>query len=235
MSNGSFTSLPDHPLADADIRAIDQHAALDFCIPAYRLADDTDAIVVITIGKDDRVHLICYNPEDQQWDRTDTIDRPESIIEEIPLGEDELADSLLGYYDEEDLEPAGHLSNPFLGLVQQLPEEPLTDEYLDMIQNHQPIIVSVVPLVRRQSDKRVIAAMFIFEDVMESQRIVAALGYEPDDGNWQLFSSVEGSDPELGKAIKRLEVTYAQWVGNRYSLDEIYIIENPEEVLESDL
>jgi hypothetical protein len=233
MSNGGFTSFPDHPLADADIRAIDQHATLDFCISVYRLAADTDANVVITIGKEDRIHLLCYNPEDQQWERIDTIDRPESIAEEIPFDEDELSDQVLRHYDEEDLESAGYSDNPFLGLIKQLPEEPLTDEYLDMIQNRQPVLAGIIPLVRRQSDKRVIAAIFIFEDVIERQRIIAALGYEPDEGNWQLFSSVEGSDPNRTKALERLEVTYAQWVRNRYSLDEIHIIENPEEAFES--
>lgn len=233
MSDGGFTSFPDHPLADADIRALDQHTALDFCIPAYRLVADTDAIVVIAIGKDDRIHLLCYNPEDQQWERIDTIDRLESITEEIPLDEDDLTARLLRHYDEEDLEPTDYSTNPFLGLIQQLPEEPLTDDDLDMIQTQQPIISSMIPLVRRQSDNRVIAIILIFEDFIEQQRIVAGIGYDPDDGDWQLFSTVEGSDPNRRKAIKRLELTYAQWIGNRYSLDEIHIIENPEEVLES--
>ena len=173
MSDSGFTSLPDHPLVDVDIQALDQHTALDFCIPAYRLAADTDAIVVITIGKEDRVHLLCYKPEDEQWERIDTINRPEAIAEEIPFDGDTITDQLLNYYDEEDLEPAGHSNSLFFGLVKKLPEEPLTDEYLDMVQNHQPIIADVVSLVRLQSDERVIAAIFIFEDVITTSAVAA--------------------------------------------------------------
>lgn len=230
MASG-FAGLPDHPVTEADTQALDQHSALDFCHPVYGLSEDPEAIVLITLAKDDRAYFLVFNPEAQQWEQLVTTEMPDTVTDEIPFNEDEIDERLSRYYDEEEIEPVGFPGDPVVGAVQGFPQEPLTDQQIKAIQAQHPMIGEVMPLVNRADGNGTIALIFFFDDFIGEQRITAAVGYEPKLGEWQLIDSAKSSDPELDQTLEQLRDAYATWVANHYTMDDIQPIENPDAAL----
>lgn len=230
MADDGLTSLPDQPLTDAEIQAVQQHPSIEFCFPVYRLKAEPDEIITITIGRNDQAHLLLFDPEEQHWKRLLTTEMPNSVMDQPEFDDEQLENQLQACYDEDEIEPAGYPNNPLLGLIQKFPEEPLSEDHLDRIRG-QPMIQEAIPLIRWKADKRVITLILVFDDIMQGQRIVAGVGYNPDDASWHMFGSVEGRDSDREEALDELEYDFAAWIANRYSLEEIEHVENPEELL----
>ncbi len=90
------------------------------------------------------------------------------------------------------------------------------------------MIGEVMPLVNTADGDGTIALVFFYDNFIREQRITAAVGYEPEAGEWRLIESAESADPELDEALEQLEIAYATWVDTHYTIDEIKPIENPE-------
>lgn len=224
----SVGALPEHPLSREEVRALDQHDAFESCIPIFRLAGESGAVVVLSLEMADCVHVLSYNPADQSWERVIALDVPESITDMDHLQSMEIDEKLLAHYDRDDLEPVELPSDPASVAVGGLPEEALSDAQLETVESRHPLIGGVLPLVKRSRDGRTVALILVTSDIDAEELVLVCAGYEPAIDAWKPIYAARGSAQDRTEALERLKEAYAVWLSARYSEDEIYPVEDPE-------
>lgn len=231
MPAESMTSFPARPLTTADLRSIISHPNIGAYQPLYRRADDPDAIIMLYLESNDRIHMLLYNPAHEGWERVDTIDEPDSLTKESGLNTNASQERFEAYYDADDVEPVDY-GDPMEAFAQQFPSEPLTDAQLEVI-GERSFIVTVVPFVRHQTDDRLVAVLLVVKDPIEALRIVGSYGYDPNKNVWQLLGTTDTADSADEEAVEAFGEDTVEWLFDEYSQDEVYLVDDADSGLSS--
>ena len=233
MSTDGIRGLPAQPLTEAQLRSLASHRSIGICYPIYQLADGSNAIISLYLGINDRIHFLLYNPVEEQWEQLKTIDEPESLMEASGLDTETIQSQFDMYYAEDEVEPAGYLTDPLDAFAANFPQEPLTDDQLAAI-SERSYIVSAVPFIRQQSEGDSIAALLVFDDPIKAVRLVGSYGYDQTAGTWQLLSTASLSESNYEKALEPLAADTSEWIFERYSQGEVRLADDTGDAIDSD-
>lgn len=231
MAADRIGSLPDRPLTKGDIQSLATHPDVAVCHPVYRLTDDEDAVVAVFFGFGDRFHILIYDPDEQAWERVDTVESWEGLTEDTGLDENLIQERFDALYDDDEVEPAGYLNDPLEGFALNLPQEPLTGGQIAAI-GEREFIPKAIPFTRRKTDDRYVTFVLAFDEPIERRRFFAAYGYDPDEGAWQVAHSTDVTDVEQDDeaVYEELAKRITNWLTDHYALDELAVDENSDEL-----
>lgn len=223
MTTDGIHGLPSRPLTESDRQALARHAEITFCRPIYHLADDSDAIVSVYLGTNERIHILIYNQEEEAWERVETVAEPASLTEEPGIDSDAIQTRFKAYYDTDEVAPAGYPQKPMEALAENLPPEPLSVGQRAALRDRS-FVIEVIPFMKRARDERFITLFLVFKDPIERQRSIGSYGYGPNTSRWQLLGTVEGGpDDEAADgdaAFDALAEETIDWLSTTYSQEE---------------
>lgn len=217
-SNG-LASLPNHPFSQTEIQALDQHPSLRSCQSIFSLREDPDTIVAIALRTSKQTHLLIYNPQEQQWEKSDTFDTPDSITDPSDLDLDTAIDSFGRYYDEMEVSIAADYAIESEDLIELFPSEALSKDQFEAIREH-VYILNLSPLARRQSDDRIIIVLIATFDPTDFQGILLGIGYDSTERSWRIIDNLRR--PNLDEeTTNNFMSSISSWTKSRYEDEEI--------------
>ncbi|MDQ2052752.1 hypothetical protein RBH26_20120 [Natronolimnohabitans sp. A-GB9] len=226
MAVNPVGGLPNRPLTRSDIHALTGHPKIDICHPVYQLVNDEDAIISVFLGVGEQVHVLIFDPEKRAWEKVDSTGSWEGLTEDVGLDDDRLTEQLDAGYDEDEIEPAGYLNDPLEGFAENLPQEPLTAAQITAISDRE-FIPEAIPFTRHQSNDRYVSFVLAFDEPIESRRLFAAYGYNPEMGTWEVAHSLDVTDVDRDDegVFETLAEHITSWITDHYELSELAIDE----------
>jgi hypothetical protein len=224
----TIDALPSEPLSRSTVRRLNAHERIGICWPVYQLEEEPDGIISLLLEAEDSISVLLFDGTSDRWKRIDRLGDVPSLADDIELSE--AADRRFDdWYEDEEIEPAEPLHDPMAGFAGSLPQEPLSEDQLDAVQE-QEFIIQASSFFERTGDGRCITVVLVFDDQIESRTRFGSYGYDPEAERWHLLDTADttGEDDDIESPFEPFSETTIEWIDERYDESEYVIAEDPD-------
>jgi len=205
-------SLPNTPLLNTTIQALQQHDDIQECIPLYeyRTASNGTGVIAVLLKHNEATVIAVFNPDSEQWEdvfRTETFSNVYG--DDATVAREEFTEKLGRVYELYDPDAVALLNptesemfalqeNAFTNLLNGLPNTPISTETLKKFKKEADV-VEVIPHLYLRDTNNAVFLSITFDDVIKNERRFGFTFFDKDAEEWVGSFSMDASrlnDPE---------------------------------------